>query len=78
MTSSPASALTQLQGFRNAVRRFGQSIPDASRLCSATPAAVLGLAGKGAIAPGMDADLIVLDRDLELRSVILAGEVVRS
>ena len=72
------SALTQLQGFRNAVRRFGQSIPDASRLCSATPAAVLGLAGKGAIAPGMDADLIVLDRDLELRSVILAGEVVRS
>ena len=71
------SALTQLQAFRNAIRKFGRSIPEASRLCSRTPARILGLSSKGTIGPGMDADLIVMDRDLELHAVIMAGEATR-
>ncbi len=69
------SALTQIAGFRNAIRRFGRSIPAASRLCSRTPARVLGLSGKGAIGQGMDADLIVLDQELDLCAVVMGGEV---
>ena len=72
------SALTQIQAFRNAVEKLGKSIAEASRLCSRTPARILGLGSKGVIGPGMDADLIVLGRDLRLGAVVMAGEVVRS
>ncbi len=71
------SALTQLAGFRNAVRKFGRSVAQASRLCARTPARILGLKSKGYLAPGMDADVIVLDPQLEIRLVVLRGEVVR-
>jgi N-acetylglucosamine-6-phosphate deacetylase len=71
------SALTQLDSFRNAVRKFARTIPEASRLCSGTPARVLGLEKKGFLAPGMDADIIVLDSQLELRTVLLGGRKVK-
>jgi N-acetylglucosamine-6-phosphate deacetylase len=69
------SALTPIDGLRNAIRLFGQDLATASRLCSATPARLLGL-NKGETAPGRDADLIILDDDLGLRRAIAAGEVV--
>ncbi len=50
------SALTQLESFRNAVNKFGKSIAEASRLCSRTPARILGLDRKGRLASGMDAE----------------------
>jgi N-acetylglucosamine-6-phosphate deacetylase len=31
---------------------------------------------KGEIAPGRDADLIVLDADLELHTTIVAGQII--
>jgi N-acetylglucosamine-6-phosphate deacetylase len=71
------SALTQLQSFRNAVNKFGRSVAEASRLCSRTPARILGLDRKGRLSPGMDADVVILDDGLELKAVILGGEVVR-
>ena len=41
------------------------------------PARLLGLLpGKGTLIPGGDADLLVLDRDLNLRHVIVAGQIV--
>ena len=46
-----ASALTPLDGFHNAVRMFGKDIATASRVCSRTPARLLGL-NKGEIVPG--------------------------
>ncbi|HVO37953.1 MAG TPA: amidohydrolase family protein [Spirochaetia bacterium] len=71
------SALTQIQGFRNAVQKFGRSVAEASLLCSRTPARILGLRTKGVIADGMDADLVILDGTLQVRTVILGGQVVR-
>ncbi len=70
------SALTHIQCFRNAVRLFGRSIPEASRLCTRTPAGVLGLRNKGHLAEGMDADLIILDTNLELRATVARGRVI--
>ena len=69
------SALTHLAAFRNAVRKFGRSSVEASHLCSRTPARVLGLGKKGYLAVGMDADVVLLDGDLELRATIVGGEI---
>lgn len=69
------SALTPIAAFRNAIRLFGLDIPVASRLCSRVPAQLMRL-NKGEIAAGKDADLIVLDKKLDLRYTITGGEVL--
>ena len=70
------SALTHIQCLRNAVRKFGKSLVQASILCSRTPARVLGMANKGHLAAGMDADVIILSQNLELVATIARGEVL--
>jgi N-acetylglucosamine-6-phosphate deacetylase len=78
------SALTGSQCLRNAVRKFGKSLVEASILCSRTPARVLGLSNKGYLAAGMDADIIILKADpstcsgqaFELVATIARGEVL--
>ena len=72
------STLTQDKSFRNAVQRFGRTIPEASRLCSKNPASILGLTSKGYLAGGMDADIVVLDKALGVRHTIVAGEMLYS
>jgi allantoinase len=42
-------------------RRRGHGLPDVVRWMSSAPAALAGLPGKGAIAPGYDADLVAFD-----------------
>jgi N-acetylglucosamine-6-phosphate deacetylase len=69
------SALTPIDGFRNAIRLFNKSIGVASRIWSCNPARLLGL-NKGEIVGGRDADLIVLDEDLELQYTVVAGQIV--
>lgn len=69
------SAISGITAFRNAVRKFGRSIPDASVLCSRTPARVIGLPSKGHLAAGLDADMILLDASLGLRATVLGGAV---
>jgi len=69
------SALTPIDSFRNVLRLFGKELATASRVWSANPARLLGL-NKGELAVGRDADLIVLDRELELLSTIAGGQVV--
>lgn len=48
-----------------AARERGHDLGDVVRWMAAGPAALAGLARKGAIAPGRDADLVVLDEDAE-------------
>ena len=69
------SALTPIDGFRNVVRLFGRDLETASRVCSRTPARLLGLR-TGEIEPGYDADLIIIDDALELVATIAAGRIV--
>ena len=69
------SALTPIDGFRNAIRLFNKNVAVASRVWSRNPAHLLGL-NKGEIAPGRDADLIVLDDNLILQYTIVAGQIV--
>ncbi|GMA15559.1 allantoinase (plasmid) [Deinococcus metallilatus] len=46
-------------------REHGLSLPDIARLSARTPARRFGLAGKGRLDPGADADLVLVDLDTE-------------
>ncbi len=68
------STLTMDTAVANAVSWLGLEVQDAVALASTNPARLLGLeARKGSIAPGLDADLVVLDDDLHARGTMIAG-----
>jgi N-acetylglucosamine-6-phosphate deacetylase len=68
------STLTMDQAFRGSVRDAALPIDSAVRAASSTPARVLGLNARvGSIAPGREADLVVLDDHLELVAVMAGG-----
>jgi N-acetylglucosamine-6-phosphate deacetylase len=69
------SSLTMLRAVRNGVENAGIPLPEALRMASAYPAAVLGEKDKrGCLRPGAHADLILLDKQLNLIQVIVDGE----
>jgi len=69
------SSLTMLQAVKNGVEKAGIPLPEALRMASTYPAAVMGLEKKfGAIQPGAQADFILLDEQLDLIQVIIDGE----
>jgi N-acetylglucosamine-6-phosphate deacetylase len=69
------STLTMDEAVRRAVQGVGLSIEQAVAAASTTPARLLGIDDRcGAIAPGLDADLVVLDDDLRVRRVMLRGQ----
>jgi N-acetylglucosamine-6-phosphate deacetylase len=72
------SVATMDRVFRFLVHQVGLSLSDASRLCSTTPAAALGLPGRGAIVKGGLADLVVLDRELIVKQTYVGGRLVYS
>lgn len=55
---------------------FGIPFEDAVRMASRTPAELLGIK-KGQIKRGFDADLLILDENDEIKSVIIAGEIFK-
>ena len=70
------STLTMDRAFRQIVTAFGVSIVDAARLCSTTPARVLGLTGLGVIAEDAWADVVVLDRGFSVCRTIVDGREI--
>lgn len=73
--SLAGSVLTLDAAVRNAVS-CGLTLPQASALASAVPARYLGLEDRGELAPDRRADIVVLDADLEVRSVVAGGRAV--
>ena len=61
---------------RVAVKEAGISLPDAVRMMTLTPARIMGLTGKGRLAAGMDADMVVFDQDIRVRQVFAKGEPI--
>ena len=62
---------------RNMVELAGSPIEEAVEMASTTPAGILGLAERnGRLAPGMDADLTVLDKGFSVRLTMVGGRVV--
>jgi N-acetylglucosamine-6-phosphate deacetylase len=68
------STLTMDQALRNLVK-IGLSLEDASRRVSTNAADYLGETQRGRLAPGCFADIVVLDRDLNIKAVFIEGEV---
>ena len=73
-----AGSITPLdQMLRNVVWMLELPLASALTMVTRTPAAVLGIDDhKGAIAPGMDADLAVLNTDLNVEQTIIGGQIV--
>jgi N-acetylglucosamine-6-phosphate deacetylase len=71
------SILSLDKALRNLIAFTGCSLAEAIRTVSSTPATVLGLADrKGQIAPGYDADLVLLTADHHIAATIVGGEVL--
>ena len=70
------STLTTGQALKNLVKFTGEGPEKVLPLLTENPADLLGLPRKGRIAPGCDADLVVLGEDLTVLRTIVGGRTV--
>ena len=71
------SVLTMDRALRNLAAAGGRSAEELWRTASRNAAIAAGVEDrKGLIAPGMDADLVVIDHDVEVLATIVGGRVV--
>jgi N-acetylglucosamine-6-phosphate deacetylase len=70
------STLTMDAAFRTIARELGRSIMDAVIMCSTTPARELGLRGFGVLAVDACADIVVLNRELQVERTFIDGREV--
>lgn len=69
------SGLTMDQALRNAIKWLNLDLPEAIQLLSYNPAKVLGINDKkGLLAPGYDADFIVLNQEMEVTQTWINGK----
>jgi N-acetylglucosamine-6-phosphate deacetylase len=72
------STLTMGVAVQRAVQLVGMSLVEAANAASLVPATVLGVAEKfGSIQVGRAADLVIIDTDLTVQAVMVAGRWVR-
>ena len=69
------SKLTLNVACRNWMKHTGASIVDAFKVASYNPARVVGLTDRGEIREGLRADLVFVDTKMNVKKVILNGEV---
>ncbi len=75
--SLAGSTLTMDVAFRNIMAAAGCSLNDAVTMCATTPARAIFVDDrKGTLAPGQDADIVILDAALNVRQTIVQGRVV--
>ena len=62
---------------RTMVQIAGCSMPDAIRMITENPAKVMGIADKkGSLVPGMDADVVIFDKNINIKNTIIGGRIV--
>ena len=71
------STLTMDQALRNVMEFAGLNLAEALPMLTRVPAASIGMGNsKGSLAPGFDADIVVLDQAYEVRMTIVGGKAV--
>ena len=71
------SKLTLDIACRNMMKHTGASIVDVFKFASYNPARATGLLDRGEIAVGMRADLVIADHWMNIKNVILKGDLVK-
>ena len=75
--SLAGSLLTMDQAVKNTMRETGRPLAQVVEMASLTPARSIGVADrKGSLEPGKDADLLLLDGDLNVVLKMVCGQVV--
>ena len=62
---------------RTMMKLGGASVVDAVRMATATPARYLGLRDRGALVAGRRADIVLFDDDVNIKHVLLGGDIVK-
>jgi N-acetylgalactosamine-6-phosphate deacetylase len=71
------STITLLTAVQRAVNLAGVSLQNAVHMATLGPARAIGIAANtGHLAPGTRADLLILNKDLSLRQVIIGGQLL--
>jgi len=71
------STLTMNQAVRNFIEFTGCSLPEAVKTASLNPARLLGMQErKGSLEAGKDADIVIFDKEFNIRYTIIGGEIV--
>ena len=60
----------------NMLRLAGAALPDAVKMASTTPAAIMGLHDRGRLEKGLRADLVLFDEEITVKRTIVAGKTV--
>ena len=71
------SALTMIRGVKNLVA-YGFPPCDAIKCAAANPARIMHFQKKGMLVPGYDSDIIIFDKDFDLKFVMVNGVVVKN
>jgi N-acetylglucosamine-6-phosphate deacetylase len=74
--SLAGSMLDMAQAVKNATTLMDCTLSEAVHMASSVPAKILGLGTKGSIAPGMDADIVIFDGELNIKYTIINGDIV--
>lgn len=79
--ASPDSLASSIQGMDHMLRQMKRStsatLPEVVRMASLTPAELAGIADQtGSLEEGKRADVLVLNRRLEVKTVLLAGQII--
>lgn len=62
---------------RTMVQIAGCSMPDAIRMITENPAKVMGISDKkGSLVAGMDADVVIFDKNINIKNTIIGGRIV--
>jgi len=71
------SVLTMDKAVKNMVSKVGVPLPKAIQMASFNPARSIGIDDKkGSLEPGKDADIVILNKNLETELTIVAGKIV--
>lgn len=70
------STLTLDRAVYNAVKHFNVTLPEAVRMASYNPAALLGIDDMGEIKKGNVADIILFDENIKIKGMYISGEKI--
>jgi N-acetylglucosamine-6-phosphate deacetylase len=63
---------------RNMISLAGVSLTAAVKMMTQTPAMIMGIANKGALEKGKDADVVIFDNEISIKTTMVGGRVVFS